>query len=138
MPTAKSKAIYATGRRKEASARVYLQPLEAGDEDTEILVNKRPLREYFPLATTQQIVLQPLVLTERADKYKIRIRVTGGGSSGQAGAVRHGISRVLEKVEPELRAPLKSAGLLTRDPRAVERKKPGRHKARKKPQFSKR
>jgi small subunit ribosomal protein S9 len=138
MPTAKTKAIYATGRRKEASARVYLQPLEAGEEENEILVNKRPLREYFPLATTQQIVLQPLVLTERSGKYSIKVRVSGGGSSGQAGAVRHGISRVLEKVEPELRGTLKTAGFLTRDPRAVERKKPGRHKARKKPQFSKR
>ncbi|MCL4149540.1 UNVERIFIED_CONTAM: hypothetical protein GTU68_019263 [Idotea baltica] len=84
------------------------------------------------------IINQPLETTEAADKYRFSIRVNGGGASGQAGAVRHGIARALEKMDGELRPALKTAGFLTRDPRAVERKKPGRHKARKKPQFSKR
>lgn len=131
-----AKAIQATGRRKCSSARVRLLPVE-GDEPV-MLVNKRALAEYFPRATTQQIIFQPLEITEQKDKFDIRITVVGGGVSGQAGAVRHGIARALEKSEPTLRPALKKAGLLTRDDRVVERKKPGRHKARKKPQFSKR
>lgn len=135
MATAKQKSIYATGRRKTSSARVYIRPAE--DQGT-FVVNKKPMENYFPLETTQMIVNQPLVLTERLNKFDIRVRVVGGGVSGQAGAVLHGIARVLEKAEPELRPSLKKAGFLTRDSREVERKKPGRHKARKKPQFSKR
>ena len=126
----------AVGRRKSSNARVYLKP--AGEEESSITVNGRAFEDYFPLATTQMIINQPLELTENKDKFQLRVRVSGGGVSGQAGAVRHGISRVLEKFNPELRDTLKKAGLLTRDPRAVERKKAGRHKARKKPQFSKR
>ena len=137
---ATAKAIYATGRRKSASARVYLTPAEATPESegVAIQINKRAFEDYFPHATKQQIVKQPLDVTERLGKYAFKVRVTGGGYSGQAGAVLHGIARALEKAEPELRPVLKKAGLLTRDPRVVERKKPGRHKARKKPQFSKR
>ena len=127
---------YATGRRKTSSARVFLSP--AKEDEGTMTVNGRALKEFFPLATTQMIINQPLVLTENIGKFDFKIRVAGGGVSGQAGAVRHGIARVLEKLDGELRAPLKKAGFLTRDSRAVERKKPGRHKARKKPQFSKR
>ncbi len=127
---------YATGRRKTSGARVYLTA--AKEETPTVTVNNRPLENYFPLATTQMVIRQPLELTENLETFDIKIRVTGGGPSGQAGAVRHGISRALEKFQAELRAPLKNAGLRSRDPRAVERKKAGRHKARKKPQFSKR
>jgi small subunit ribosomal protein S9 len=150
------KAISAVGRRKTSTARVYLvkdKEVEAkkvtkkakveateGKEgaETSIVVNGLPFTEYFKRETSQMNLLQPLEITERVEKYKFRVLVKGGGKSGQAGAVRHGISRVLEKVEPELRAVLKKAGFLTRDSRVVERKKPGRHKARKRPQFSKR
>ena len=135
---AKETSIYATGRRKNASARVYLHKPKSDEEGGQIVVNKREFENYFPRAIRQQVVLQPLVLCERRGNYNFTIRVSGGGESGQAGAVLHGIARALEKVEPELRPQLKEAGFLTRDPRAVERKKPGRHKARKKPQFSKR
>ncbi len=131
-----TKATYATGRRKEASARVYITP--STDEKGAINVNGRDFTNYFPRPTTQMIIRQPLELTERLGKYNFTIKVSGGGLSGQAGAVLHGIARALEKVEAELRPTLKKAGFLTRDPRAVERKKPGRHKARKRPQFSKR
>jgi len=132
----RNNSICTVGRRKTASARVYLDQVGEGEGST--TVNGRELADYFPEATTQMIINQPLVLTENTDNLKINVRVIGGGISGQAGAVRHGISRALEKLNEELRAPLKKAGLLTRDPRAVERKKAGRHKARKKPQFSKR
>ena len=131
-----TKAIYATGRRKAASARVFLLPAK-GEEGT-FTVNKLPLSEYFPRETAQMIIDQPLSLTERQNKYDITVTVSGGGKSGQADAVLHGVSRALQKAEIELRPALKKAGFLTRDPRVVERKKPGRHKARKKPQFSKR
>ena len=154
MATAKAKApkaIYAVGRRKTASARVHLTPLDKKKEekkdDTEakeesrgdnIVVNGKPFANYFSREIAQNLILAPLELTDRLAKYAFKVTVSGGGISGQAGAVRHGISRVLEKIEPELRGDLKKAGLLTRDPRAVERKKPGRHKARKGTQFSKR
>lgn len=137
---AATKAVYATGRRKTSSARVYLFPT-AGKSDEErgkITVNGRDLKDYFPEEITQMVLRQPLEITERVGRYDFSVNVAGGGSSGQAGAVLHGISRALQIVEPELRPALKRAGLLTRDPRAVERKKPGRHKARKRPQFSKR
>jgi len=131
------KAIQAVGRRKASTARVYLTPSE-GSEEAKILVNKKSLEEYFPRGSHRMQIMQPLEVTERAQKYNFSVRVTGGGVTGQAGATLLGIARALEKVEPELRPELKKNGLLTRDPRAVERKKPGRHKARKGTQFSKR
>ena len=131
------KAIYATGRRKAASARVYLSPVKDSDVSN-IVVNGRALAEYFPQGTKQQVVLQPLVLSDRLSNYNFKITVSGGGYAGQAGAVLHGIARALEKAEPELRPGLKKAGFLTRDAREVERKKAGKHKARKSTQFSKR
>ncbi len=134
-----TKAVYATGRRKTASARVYMSPVASGEADgVKITVNSRDLTSYFPHKMTQMIVLQPLEITERINQYSFNVKVSGGGVSGQAGAVLHGIARALQLQEPELRGVLKQAGFLTRDPRAVERKKPGRHKARKRPQFSKR
>lgn len=136
MAAARQKTINAIGRRKTASARITLVPA-TGDEG-KIVINNRTFENYFPLKVTQMDVMQPLTLTERDGRYNLKVTVVGGGQSGQAGAVRHAIARVLEKVEPELRPILKKAGLMTRDPRAVERKKPGRHKARKRPQFSKR
>ena len=132
-----SKAICAIGRRKTSSARVYAT-LASDDQPGRITVNNKDFTEYFPRKTAQMVIRQPLELTERFGKYNFRITAAGGGKSGQAGAVLHGISRVIEKIEPELRPMLKKGGFLTRDDRAVERKKPGRHKARKKPQFSKR
>lgn len=132
-----SKALNSVGRRKQASARVFVTPAE-GDAEGAIVVNGKTMDEYFPAETLKMVVNQPLVSSERLGKYNFRVTVRGGGASGQAGAVRHGIARALEKVEPDLRGLLKKAGYLTRDSRAVERKKPGRHKARKKPQFSKR
>lgn len=133
MPT---KPIYATGRRKTSSARVYLSA--AAEGEGVITVNERLYTDYFPRPSTQLVLRQPLELTERLGRYDLNVKVSGGGLSGQAGAVLHGISRALEKAEPELRPILKKGGFLTRDDRAVERKKPGRHKARKRPQFSKR
>ncbi|MDD2943695.1 MAG: 30S ribosomal protein S9 [bacterium] len=132
-----ARTLNAVGRRKSSSARVYLSPVSEGEEAT-ITVNKKPFDEYFPNPTTQMVVVQPLAVADVQGKFSFTVRVNGGGFSGQAGAVRHGIARALEKFNEELRSPLKKAGLLTRDARAVERKKPGRHKARKKPQFSKR
>ena len=124
---------YATGRRKTSSARIYLS-LGKGN----IKVNDRDLDVYFGRKVAQMLVMQPLEMTELTDKVDINIKVKGGGSFGQAGAIRHGISRALISYDEELRQQLKSAGLLTRDPRKVERKKPGLVKARKSKQFSKR
>lgn len=137
MATAKKETFYATGRRKAASARVFATHADTEDEAL-ITVNGRELNDYFPHETLRMIINQPLDVTERKGKFAFKITVRGGGISGQAGAVRHGISRALERAEEELRSPLKKGGFLTRDSRKVERKKPGRHKARKKPQFSKR
>ena len=137
MATAKKEVFYATGRRKAASARVFLSKAENEDEAL-ITVNGRTLNDYFPHETLRMIIHQPLETTERKGKYAFKVTVRGGGMTGQAGAVRHGISRALERVEEDLRPALKKGGFLTRDSRQVERKKPGRHKARKKPQFSKR
>ncbi len=124
-----------TGRRKTAIARVRLIP---GGEGA-IIINKRTLDEYFPLDTMKLIVNQPLVATATTDKFDIYVNVKGGGYTGQAGAIRHGIARALCVADSEAyRAILKKAGYLTRDPRAKERKKYGLHKARKAPQFSKR
>ena len=128
-----SEVHYATGRRKTSSARVYLQKGKGS-----ILVNDRKLDEYFGRKVAQMLVMQPLELVELTDKVDIRIMVKGGGSFGQAGAIRHGISRALTEYDQELRPQLKKAGLLTRDSRRVERKKPGLVKARKSKQFSKR
>jgi len=124
---------YATGRRKTSSARIYLSPGKGN-----IKVNDRDLDVYFGRKVAQMLVMQPLEMTELTDKVDINIKVKGGGSFGQAGAIRHGISRALISYDEELRSQLKSAGLLTRDPRKVERKKPGLAKARKSKQFSKR
>jgi len=124
---------YATGRRKTSSARIYLSPGKGN-----IKVNDRDLDVYFGRKVAQMLVMQPLEMTELKDKVDINIKVKGGGSFGQAGAIRHGISRALISYDEELRPQLKSAGLLTRDPRKVERKKPGLVKARKSKQFSKR
>ena len=128
-----SEVHYATGRRKTSSARVYLQKGKGS-----ILVNDRKLDEYFGRKVAQMLVMQPLELVELTDKVDIKIMVKGGGSFGQAGAIRHGISRALTEDDQELRPQLKKAGLLTRDSRRVERKKPGLVKARKSKQFSKR
>ena len=124
---------YATGRRKTSSARIYLSPGKGN-----IKVNDRDLDVYFGRKVAQMLVMQPLEITDLRDKVDINIKVKGGGSFGQAGAIRHGISRALISYDEELRPQLKSAGLLTRDPRKVERKKPGLVKARKSKQFSKR
>ena len=125
--------FYATGRRKTSSARVYLKK---GKGD--ISVNDRKLDEYFGRKVAQMLVMQPLELLDLSEKLDINIKVKGGGSFGQAGAIRHGISRALTSFDEELRPQLKKAGLLTRDPRRVEWKKPGLVKARKSKQFSKR
>ena len=124
---------YATGRRKTSSARVYLKKGKGN-----ISVNDRKLDEYFGRKVAQMLVLQPLELVELVGKLDLDIKVKGGGSFGQAGAIRHGISRALTQYDEELRPQLKRAGLLTRDSRRVERKKPGLVKARKSKQFSKR
>ena len=125
--------FYGTGRIKKSIARVYLVP---GKGD--IKINKRDINEYFGLETLKVIVRQPLTLTETLCKYDVIVNVHGGGYTGQAGAVRHGISRALLKVDGEYRPSLKKAGFLTRDPRMKERKKYGLKAARKAPQFSKR
>jgi small subunit ribosomal protein S9 len=129
----KGNALHAIGRRKTSVARVFLVPGEGN-----ITVNKLPCDEYFGRKTSIMVVKQPLELLELANKYDIKVNVAGGGKSGQAGAVKHAISRVLLQVKGDYRTPLKRAGFLTRDAREVERKKYGRHKARKRPQFSKR
>jgi small subunit ribosomal protein S9 len=127
------KVINATGRRKTSVARVFLRPGKGA-----ISINGRSLEEYFGRETARMIVLQPFDVTQTGGGFDIEVNVTGGGSSGQAGAIRHGITRALMQVNSEFRSPLKKAGFVTRDPRAVERKKYGRHKARKRPQYSKR
>ena len=124
---------YATGRRKTSSARVYLKKGKGN-----ILVNDRKLDEYFGRKVAQMLVMQPLELLDLTEKIDLDVKVKGCGSFGQAGAIRHGISRALTSYDEELRPQLKKAGLLTRDPRRVERKKPGLVKARKSKQFSKR
>jgi small subunit ribosomal protein S9 len=124
---------YGTGRRKSAKARVYLTP-----GDGKIQVNKRSLDEYFGRETARMIVKQPLELVEATEKFDLNVTVRGGGGFGQAGAIRHGITRALLEFDETLRPVLRKAGFVTRDARAVERKKVGLRKARKKPQFSKR
>ncbi|MCX7749248.1 MAG: 30S ribosomal protein S9 [Clostridia bacterium] len=124
---------YGTGRRKKSVARVRLVP-----GDGRVMINDRSLDEYFGLETLKVIVKQPLALTDTASKFDVLCKVAGGGFTGQAGAIRHGISRALLKADEELRSVLKKAGFLTRDPRMKERKKYGLKKARRAPQFSKR
>lgn len=126
-------SYYGTGRRKTSVARVRLVPGEGN-----VVINGRHIDEYFGIKTLDLIVKQPLNLTETADKYDVIANVKGGGPSGQAGAIRHGISRALLELDAELRPALKKAGFLTRDPREKERRKYGLKKARKASQFSKR
>ena len=130
---AKTAKYYGTGRRKKSIARVYLVPGTGN-----ITINKRDLDDYFGLETLKVIVRQPLVATEAADKYDVKVNVKGGGYTGQAGAIRHGIARALLQVDADYRPALKKAGYLTRDPRMKERKKYGLKAARRAPQFSKR
>lgn len=126
-------SYYATGRRKSSTARVFMKPGSGN-----IIINTRSLEDYFGRETSRMVVRQPLELVEMLDKVDLKITVRGGGNNGQAGAIRHGISRALVEYNNELKKELRSAGFITRDARAVERKKIGLHKARKKPQFSKR
>ena len=128
-----SSKFYGTGRRKSSIARVYLVPGTG-----KITINKRSIDEYFGLETLKVIVRQPLVATETADKYDVLVNVHGGGTTGQAGAIRHGIARALCQADADFRPVLKKAGFLTRDPRMKERKKYGLKAARRAPQFSKR
>ena len=128
-----SVSYYGTGRRKSAVARVYLMPGKGN-----IVINKRGIDDYFGLETLKLIVRQPLELTSTLGKFDVRVNVFGGGYTGQAGAIRHGISRALLVADGDFRLPLKRAGFLTRDPRMKERKKYGLKGARRAPQFSKR
>ena len=127
------KVTTATGRRKTSVARVFLR----NGKGAMSIIN-RSIGEYFGRETERMIVLQPLEVTQAGGSFDIEVNVKGGGTSGQAGAIRHGITRALIQFNSEFRSPLKKAGFVTRDPRAVERKKYGRHKARKRPQYSKR
>jgi small subunit ribosomal protein S9 len=129
----KKHTIWATGRRKTAVARVRMVP-GAGT----VTVNERTLEDYFPRDTARMRILEPFEVTETKGNYDVVVNVQGGGISAQADAVRHGISRALVAASETLRGALRKAGLMTRDPREVERKKYGRHKARKRPQYSKR
>ena len=132
--TKKKLQYWGTGRRKKAIARVRLIPNGKGD----IIINKRSIDEYFGLDTLKLIVRQPLALTETLDKFDVMVNVCGGGMTGQAGAIRHGIARALVVADEAYKPAVKKAGFLTRDPRAKERKKYGLKKARSAPQFSKR
>jgi small subunit ribosomal protein S9 len=127
------KQYYSTGRRKSSTARVFLKPGSGN-----ITINSRALDVYFGRETSRMVVRQPLDVVDMLDNFDINVTVKGGGNNGQAGAIRHGITRALMEYDESLRPSLRSAGLVTRDARAVERKKVGLHKARKRPQFSKR
>jgi small subunit ribosomal protein S9 len=129
----KSTVYYATGKRKNAIARTWLKPGKGA-----IIVNDRPMEEYFTIETSKKILSQPLVLTDKTESFDIKIKVRGGGISGQAGAVRHGITKALILADPDLRSVLKKAGFVKRDPRVKERKKYGQKGARARFQFSKR
>jgi len=124
---------YGTGRRKTATARVFLRPGSGN-----ISINRRSLDTFFGRETARMVVRQPLELTQSSDKFDVYVTVSGGGVSGQAGAIRHGITRALMEYDESLRGALRKAGFVTRDAREVERKKVGLHKARKRPQYSKR
>lgn len=128
-----SEQIYATGRRKTSTARVFLKRGSGN-----IIVNQKPLDEYFGRETARMVVRQPLATVEMLENFDFYVTVSGGGISGQAGAIRHGIARALRAYNEDLRLPLRQAGFLTRDSREVERKKVGLHKARRATQFSKR
>lgn len=130
---ANAQKTYATGRRKEAVARVWIWPGEGT-----ITINDRPIDDYFGRETSKMVLMQALEVVDRKGKVDVSVNVCGGGLTGQAGAIRHGLSRALSKMEPELRPTLKKAGFITRDSRAVERKKYGQPGARKRFQFSKR
>jgi small subunit ribosomal protein S9 len=130
---AKTERYYGTGRRKKAIARVYLMPGTG-----KVTINKKDMDEYFGLETLKVIVRQPLAATENVDKFDVLVNVKGGGYTGQAGAIRHGIARALLQVDADYRPVLKKEGFLTRDPRMKERKKYGLKAARRAPQFSKR
>ncbi len=130
---AASQSNYGTGRRKSAVARVYIRPGSGN-----IVVNRKPVDEFFSRETGRMLVRQPLELTENLANFDIHVNVSGGGESGQAGAVRHGIARALVDYDASLKPVLRKAGLITRDAREVERKKVGLHKARRRPQYSKR
>ena len=127
------KVFSAMGRRKTSVARVYLKEGKGN-----VLINERSLQDYFGRETARMIVLQPFQVTATLGGFDTEVNVRGGGISGQAGAIRHGITRALMRCNPDYRSPLKKAGFVTRDPREVERKKYGHHKARKRPQYSKR
>ncbi len=129
----KENVYYATGKRKSAMARTWLKPGTG-----EVIINNRPADEYFKLETAKIIMLQPLAITNNLDSFDIKIRVMGGGISGQAGAIRHGITKALISMNADLRLPLKKAGFVKRDPRVKERKKYGQKGARARYQFSKR
>src|SRR5262245_7640594 len=133
MPSERVAVIWATGKRKSSVARIRLQPGEG-----EIVINERKLDDYFGRETSRMIVHRPFEVTTTTGQYRVDVNVSGGGVAAQAVAIRHGITRALLQADPELRSPLKKAGFITRDPREVERKKYGRHKARKRPQYSKR
>ncbi|MCB1874382.1 MAG: 30S ribosomal protein S9 [Chromatiales bacterium] len=124
---------YATGRRKSSAARVFIKRGSG-----EIRINNRPLNDYFGRETARMVVRQPLELVDMVDSLDVSVTVRGGGTTGQAGAIRHGITRALIEYDESLRSPLRRAGFVTRDAREVERKKVGLHKARKRPQYSKR
>ncbi|MDE0053888.1 MAG: 30S ribosomal protein S9 [Gammaproteobacteria bacterium] len=124
---------YGTGRRKTSTARVFMSP-----GNGRIVVNGRPIDEYFGRETARMIIRQPLEVADVVDRFDIRVTVKGGGASGQAGAIRHGVARALVEYDETLRTDLRRAGFITRDAREVERKKVGLRKARKRPQFSKR
>lgn len=128
-----AEANYGTGRRKSSTARVYLKP---GKGD--ITINKRSIDEYFGRETARMMVRSPFVVANMENKFDVNVNVSGGGPSGQAGAIRHGITRALMAYDEDLRGTLRKAGFVTRDAREVERKKVGLHKARKRPQYSKR
>jgi small subunit ribosomal protein S9 len=130
---ASTEQYYGTGRRKSSTARVFMRSGRGA-----ILVNDKPLDEYFGRETARMVVRQPLELTDRVDTFDINVTVKGGGTTGQAGAIRHGITRALMNYDETLRSPLRKAGFVTRDSREVERKKVGLHKARRATQFSKR
>ncbi len=124
---------YGTGRRKSSTARVFLRP-----GNGQIVINKRSIDEYFGRETARMVVRQPLELLEVSEKFDLYVTVAGGGNTGQAGAIRHGLARALVEYNEDFRRPLRQAGFLTRDARKVERKKVGLHKARRATQFSKR
>ncbi len=128
-----AEANYGTGRRKSSTARVYLKPGKG-----EITINKRSIDEYFGRETARMMVRSPFVVANVENKFDVNVNVSGGGPSGQAGAIRHGITRALMAYDEDLRSTLRKAGFVTRDAREVERKKVGLHKARKRPQYSKR